>query len=331
MTDNFNFDDYDFGNSPLAHTVDDAIRALEEGENETGTAVAYGLSDLPSSEVARFKQTWSQLDTKSRYALVEHLTDISESNFELDYRTVGFVALKDNDRDVRAKAIDLLWTDESSQLLEELVHMARWDADNTVRARAMSGLGRFIRLGEYGKIRSQYRDAAQEAAIDIWSNTNEQVTVRRRALEAISNSSNPVVSEIILEGYNSHDDRLVVSAVYGMGRSCDERWASTVLQELASDDPAMRYEAARASGELELQAAIPALRRLALSGERDIQEASIWALGEIGGDKALQVLDKIAESLTGESWQEVIDEAINNASLGMGLPDLVDFQELEDL
>lgn len=331
MTDNFNLDDYDFGNSPLSHSVDDAIRALEEGENETGTAIAYGLSDLPASNVERFRETWAQLDTKSRYALIEHLTDISESNFELDYRTVGFVALHDDDRDIRAKAIDLLWTDESSKLLEELVHMARWDVDNTVRAKAMSDLGRFIRLGEYGKIKPRYRDAAQEAAIDIWSNTDEQVSVRRRALEAISNSSNPVVSEIILEGYNSHDERLVTSAVYGMGRSCDDRWASTVLQELANEDPAMRYEAARASGELELQAAIPALQRLALSGERDIQEASIWALGEIGGDKALQVLEKIAESLTGESWQEVIDEAINNASLGMDLPDLVDFQDFEDM
>lgn len=320
MTEDFQLENYDFGNSPLGHSVQDAIDALQDGENETGSAVAYGLSDITAEELAQFQRVWVQLDAKTRYMVVEHLTDISESNFELDYRAVGHLALDDEDVEVRIKAIDLLWTDDSTQLLEKLVHMARWDTAPAVRAKATGDLGRFILLGEYGDIRPRYSQAAQETAIDIWTNVDEQVDVRRRALEAISNSSHPIVSEVISEGYNSHDERMTASAVYGMGRSCDERWASTVLQELSSENPEMRYEAARASGQLELETAVPVLARLALSNERDVQEAAVWSLGEIGGSRAGQALEKLSEALTDEDWQPLIEDAISNANLGHGLP-----------
>jgi hypothetical protein len=57
----------------------------------------------------------------------------------------------------------------------------------------------------------------------------------------------------------------------------------------------MRYEAARAAGELELKPALQRLAELAYEDDIEIQEMAIWALGEIGGKAANQVLSSLAE------------------------------------
>ena len=44
------------------------------------------------------------------------------------------------------------------------------------------------------------------------------------------------------------------SALFAMGRTADSRWAKVVLSELESHEPAMRFEAAQAAGEMGLTA-----------------------------------------------------------------------------
>ncbi len=84
-----------------------------------------------------------------------------------------------------------------------------------------------------------------------------------------------------------------VSALFAMGRSCDEQWASRIMDELSSG-VRMRFEAARAAGELELRPAVTRLIELAYEDDREIQEMAIWALGEIGGKRANHALDQLA-------------------------------------
>jgi HEAT repeat protein len=83
-----------------------------------------------------------------------------------------------------------------------------------------------------------------------------------------------------------------ISAVFGMGRSADMRWANIVIAELFSVNPEMRYEAARACGELQLREAVPELEELADDIDREVQEAALWALGQIGGDEARKILNR---------------------------------------
>jgi HEAT repeat protein len=80
----------------------------------------------------------------------------------------------------------------------------------------------------------------------------------------------------------------------------------------------MRYEAARAAGELELISAVPLLVRLAAREDPEIQDVAIWSLGEIGSREALRVLERLAERAyeSGNALLiEAIDDAIANASL----------------
>ena len=75
----------------------------------------------------------------------------------------------------------------------------------------------------------------------------------------------------------------------------------------------------RSCGELEIEAAVPALAELLRDDDREISEAAIQALGEIGGKLAQQFLEELAEEMQeaeDESLQEVIEDALGNASLG---------------
>jgi HEAT repeat protein len=170
---------------------------------------------------------------------------------------------------------------------------------------------------------------AQDVVISLLTDEDEDIEVRRRALEAISNCGHEMVEDAITEAYDSHDERMRASAVYAMGRTCDNQWDEIVLREIASSDPAMRYEAARASGELEIADAIPPLARLARDFDREVKQAAIWSLGEIGGGQALKVLSTLAEEAEeaeDEDMLELIEDAMGNASLA---GDEIDFDALD--
>jgi len=301
-------------------TLDEMLDALKAGqEGAISATVFYGLSGLSTADVAQVKPVWDTLDADYRAKVIRRLTDVSEANFELDYRSIGLLGLSDPDADVRHAAIDLLWEDQSVELMSRLIDLTVRDESTDVRAAAASALGRFILLGELGDLPERETVHAQEAVIGLLNNPAEQVEVRRRALEAIANCSHEIVEAAINDAYRGDDQAMRVSALFAMGRSCDEeRWSKIVLKELQSTDTEMRFEAARAAGELELADAIPLLARLTEDNDREIKEVAIWSLGEIGGKKAMRVLGRLAdeaEEADDEALMAVIDDALGNASL----------------
>ncbi|MDM8527239.1 HEAT repeat domain-containing protein [Anaerolineales bacterium HSG24] len=96
--------------------------------------------------------------------------------------------------------------------------------------------------------------------------------------------------------YYDEDDLLQVSAIFAMGRNADSRWVPSVLEELDNPNPSIRFEAARACGELEIIDVLPKLINL-LQNEFDIevQEVAIGALGQIGGPVAQEALEECLE------------------------------------
>lgn len=300
-------------------TLEDTMRVMQTVEGEVFPAtVYYGLSGLDAAGIDRLDNVWTALPAESRRKLLLQLAEASELNFELDYRELGHFALNDEDPGVREAAIELLWEDESPELLSRLIELAQWDDSAEVRATAVSTLGHFILLGEYEEISETAAARAQDAAISLWTNTDEDIRVRRRALEAISNSSHEIVAEAIQEAYESGDHLLQVSSIFAMGRSFDKQWNEIVIRELGSDDSEIRYEAARAAGELIIKEAVVGLGRLAVEDEREIKEEAIWSLGEIGGKEALRILSALAEDAEeadDDDLLEAIEDSISNASM----------------
>jgi hypothetical protein len=153
------------------------------------------------------------------------------------------------------------------------------------------------------------------------------VEVRRRAVESIAYLSDERVREIIEAAYYDDDERMRVSAVFAMGRSADPLWSSIVLKELESPYPEMRYEAARACGELEISDAVPILANLVEDQDREVQEAAIWALGNIGGNEARRILESCY--ITGDDFlREAVEEALDQLEL-LSASFNIPFHELE--
>lgn len=300
-------------------TLEQTIAAIHMWEGSVvPSTLVYGLSGLTGAELEQFQLTWSQLSPDTRNQLLVQLTETAEANIEFDYRELALLGLKDGEAQVRKTAIELLWEDESIELMSRLIDMAQYDESSEVRADAVSALGRFILLGEYEEIPEQEAAKAQDVVINLLNDQNEDINVRRRSLEAISNSSHDIVPEAIEEAYHSGERLMQVSSVFAMGRSYDQRWRETVLKEMKNNDPEIRYEAARAAGELEIDEAIRSLAELAVDDEREIKEVAIWSLGEIGGRESIRILSALAEDAEeaeDEELLEVVEDAIGNAAL----------------
>ncbi len=101
-----------------------------------------------------------------------------------------------------------------------------------------------------------------------------------------------------------------------------KRGAMRFWPALQSDDPEMRYEAARAAGELMIEDAIKHLRKLVLDDDREVKEVAIWSLGEIGGSEATRILQRLAndaENSDDEELIEAIEDALGSATMGNSL------------
>ena len=120
---------------------------------------------------------------------------------------------------------------------------------------------------------------AEEALLETIYQSTEEIDVRRRAIESIGYSGDSRVSKIIEAAYYDENIKMRVSAIFAMGRNADMRWIPQVVAELDSNQAELRFEAARACGELEAKA-----------------EMAIWALGRIGGDVARAALEACLES-----------------------------------
>lgn len=291
---------------------------LRQSEGVPTATILYGLSELTPAEAAELAGVWPGLDEGYRYKVLQMLVDVGENNFELDYEAIGMLTLDDSSPRVRAAAIETLWMVESTELMERLLKMAVWDEDGSVRAEAVGSLGRYILLGEYEELPDEAYQRVLDCVIERLQDANEVLLVRRRALEALANSSHKGVPDTIREAYASPEDEMRISAVYAMGRTYDKRWKDIVLQELDSRSPEMVYEAARSSGELEIEEAVPHLHYLTRSDDRELAAVAIWALGEIGGDEAVRILDALyAEAEEAEDYDliEAIDDAIGSATL----------------
>ena len=98
--------------------------------------------------------------------------------------------------------------------------------------------------------------------------------------------------------------------LYAMGRSQDSRWLPTILVELESEDPEIRFEAARAAGLLGSADALPVLLEAARDDDAEVRHTAISAISQIGGRGAVRALERLAED-AGEADLELIESAID--------------------
>jgi HEAT repeat protein len=272
-------------------SLDTLLKELLENSTMPSQASLYHFSDLHPQDMTHVGEAWICLPTALRRQIITRLTELAEANFELNFGEVFRLGLRDEDAQVRTAAIEGLWEDEDVCLVPTLAHCLREDEDIAVRAAAATSLGRFVLLGELEKIRRGPYALAYEALLTAYQDAEEHLEVQRRALESLAYVGNETVRKLIHEAYAAPEERVHVSAIFAMGRSADTYWAKHVRQELFQPNPELRYEAARACGELGLREAVSELEELADDADREVQDAALWALGQIGGEEARRILE----------------------------------------
>ena len=297
------------------------MQKIGDTENRLSISSLYGLSGMDRAETLLFQKAWPSMAVERRRQIINFLVEIAEASFEVNFGPVFRFCLGDEDESVRAAAIEGLWEDHDTALIDTLISLLRDDPSIPVRAGAATSLGRYVLPGELEEIKTQYLALVREALLETIHSPVEHLEVQRRAVEAIAYSSEEDVQEIIETAYYDEDEKKRASAVFAMGRSADPSWSDLVIGELQSSRPEMRYEAAMACGELELAAATPLLANLVNDPDREVQGAAIWALGQIGGNEARRILyDCYRED--DEFLCEAVEEALEQLDFMRGVLDI---------
>lgn len=328
-----NIDDADY-QRPEPMPVGDILKIIANDLGKSAILPAgavYGLSDMKGDLRDEFAAGWPSIPVEQRRRTIRSLAELCEDNFELNYEALAYIAFEDEDPEVRGQAVHLLWFDTSERLFHRVMRLAD-DASAITRAEAMISLGKFIYEAELEEFNKALAEQARDLAIDRYYDYTEDLDVRRRALEAAARGTHPAIENMIIEAYDTPDLKMRVSAVFAMGASCDtDRWGDTVLRELENENAELRFEAAKAAGELLLEEAVPMLIELAHEEDTEIRLASIASLGEIGTQEArrgLMLLADYATEIADGAMLEIVEESLEMASLmgGMMIP-MFDFDE----
>jgi HEAT repeat protein len=300
---------------------------LEELKDPSRPLLASRLGELASvlpDEIPTLAEAWPHIAVARRRQILRRLLDLAEDNVEMDFDRVFMVALKDDDAEARAIAVQGLWEHDGRDVISPLVDILRNDPSATVRAEAATALGSLVLRAEFQHLSTMDSRRIEEALRAAVDDSAESPEVRGRALESIGALSTSWVRGSIENAYRSNNWRLRVSAVHAMGRNCDPNWLPLLMAELASDAPEMRFEAATACASCCGESAVPFLKPLLEDEDSDVQGAAIAALGEIGGDaakRALEEIDHHPEPRVREAVAAALEEIeLNEAPLGFHLP-----------
>lgn len=274
----------------------DALAAMSAGDAPLDENVLRAFSDLSGEQLKAWAHAWQPLAGERRIAIMEQLRDFAEEDFEQDFNALYRVGLLDPEERVRLAAIEGLFEEEHHSLINPLIAVLQNDPAEFVRAAAAQSLGRFVLLGEKDGMTAPRKEQVYAALMRALLTEPASSTVHRRALESLAYVTNEEIDLQIRDAFNAQDDLLRLSAIVAMGRSSNRAYADLVRSELHSLSPAVRREAARASGNLEDEDAVPALAQLLDDPDPSVRFVALDALAEIGGKDAKRLIEAAAES-----------------------------------
>ncbi len=286
--------------------------ALERGEMPYEGDIT-ALSDLSGEALARTARLWREAPEQVRRHLAHQLAVITPFTPEYSFLDLFRMMLDDPDPRVVEAALRGLADEEADdyRLVEPLVKLLRGHTAEAVRAAAARTLAYLMAMGLEGKLPEARYHQAEEALLAAHRDAGESVEVRRRALEAVAVAGGDVIAALIERAYRAEEPAMRISALYAMGAHGDKRrWQRPVMRALYSSDPEVRYEAAVASGKLDLDEAVPALLDLTDDVDEEVRQAAILALGTIASSEAIR--ERLLTLLDDESEviREVAEEAL---------------------
>ena len=289
-------------------TLDNYFSELTDPEIVIKHAGLLQLSGLAGPEIIELSGLWSTIPTERRREIVDRMTELVEDNLDLDFSSVFRACLRDKDDQVRAKAARGLEDSDDRTIIRPLIDLLLKDDSLEVRASAAVSLGKFAVMAQDGKVLKRDGERIRVALMEVIDRDDESLETRRRAIESVASFNSPQVEQIIKEAYDDGNPELKQSAIYAMGQSSGSAWMPIVIQETQSSDPAIRYEAATACGNLGEEDTVPHVIALLNDDDSLVQLASVRSLGAIGGSLSKRALQQCL--LMGD---DAIEEAAKNA------------------
>lgn len=297
-------------------TFEEQLARLADLGRPLAHAELKALSNLGPETLKGFWATWRQFPAERRLAIVVELDAMAEDNVDLDFRPVFRACLSDADPDVRAAAVVGLWEDESERTMERLIALIDDDA-GLVRAAAVVALARFAYRAEVGELPAAAGQRILAALLRAVTDPEQPPEVRRRAVEGLGYFAGSKEAQAEIGRAYAHSELMMrESAVLAMGRSMRPTWFPYIERELKSPSPALRYEAARAVGEIgeDGRPLLTALLPLVDDEDIEISQAAIWSLGQVGGPSAKRVLERLARSKD-EARRQAARDALDELAL----------------
>jgi HEAT repeat protein len=294
------------------------------------------FSDIDPASLQSLLEAWPRISPRRKLLLLDQLNALANEDTLVSFDDLGRSLLRDDDPQVRIRAIRLLVECEDARLVPTYIEMLTRDSDINVRIEAATILGIFVQLGEFEDIPANVHHQIENVLLEVL-NGEDEPAVRRRALEALGFSSRDEVPVLIESSFNRQDPDWQASAIFAMGRSNDERWTDPVLRMIVSEDHRIRLAAVQAAGELELKLARPLLLRLLEEEFHDaIAGAAIWSLSQIGGEDVRIYLQNLLDNVEDDDQAAFLEEALDNlaftedmASFDMLALDADEFDELD--
>lgn len=270
------------------------------------------FSDIEPASLESLLGAWPRIEPGRKLLLLDRLNTLANDDTLVSFDDLGRALLKDDESQVRVRAMRLLVECEDVRLVPIYIDMLTKDSEIAVRAEAASMLGLFVQLGEFDDIPDDVHHQIEDVLLEVL-NGEDEPSVRRRALEALGFSSRDEVPVLIESSFNRQDPDWQASAIFAMGRSNDERWADKVLRMLVSENRRIRLAAVQAAGELGLALARPLLLNL-LEEEFDdaIAGAAIWSLSQIGGEDVRIYLQNLLDNVEDDDQTAFLEEALDN-------------------
>lgn len=273
------------------------------------------FSDMGTLELKTLLDVWQRVGPSRKLTLLEGLETLAESDTLVNFDDLAKALLADPDSVVRGRAIRLLSECEDVKLIPTFINILNTDSDAQTRAEAATVLNIFVDLGELEEIPEDLAHQVEDTLLAV-ANGQDEIRVRRRALESLGYSSRPEVQMLIESAFRREDPAWKASALFAMGRSADSRWDNEIIQSLLNDNQNVQDAAILAAGELSIKDANPILLKLLTDAaeEGEVTNSLIWSLSQIGGEDVRVYIENLLDQTEDDEQIEFLEEALENLS-----------------
>src|ERR671919_147207 len=180
------------------------LDALISDRKEFPRRYLQEFSDIGTLELKSLLDVWPQVKPSRKLTLLEDLDALAENDTLVSFDDFARALLTDPEPEIRTRAIRLLDEYEDPKVVPSYLDMLKNDPDVNVRMEAANALNLFVDLGELEEIPESIYHQVEDSLLASAA-SEDDVRVRRTALESLGYSSRPEVTTLIESAFHRED------------------------------------------------------------------------------------------------------------------------------